>query len=456
MSVISLEEFASVVESCGVPEELFPCGVGVSGGADSLCLAFLLHRYRGKEVRGLCVDHGLRTSSLEEARKTQSRLASFGMESEVYGLKETAHWPPPKSSVQEWARCARYEVMMKACHHFGLKSLWIGHHLGDQAETFLIRLAHASGTRGLGGMKMCTLRGRFPIVRPLLKYMPYRLKETLLQEGLSWVEDPSNSDKQYERVRLREALESLVPVQERLFIRLGTVARRLEEDHQVLLQKGEAFLKRHGCFDSLWVFSCALAPFKRLPPALRWRVLQLMCASGEIAPFERLAKGLLRYEKRSGSVGSFGAYLFVVEKEQLIVLREGRNLREVEVVCLRGVGCTVVFDKRYEWRLIAPVAFSGKIVPFSSLLSSHGSWCSHQREEIVSRFFSSQPIGNRLLQRLLAPLPVLVNDKRHPVVMPHSRYCCLSGYGQSVVVRAPFSAPWEIFSKGGKKLEFKG
>ncbi len=174
--------------------------VAVSGGADSLCLAWLMKRW-GDPV-ALIVDHGLRPESAAEARITCNRLAAFGVTSRTLRLTGLPHGP----GLAARAREARYAALIAACATLGLSDLLLGHHEGDQAETVLMRQEAASGAWGLGGMSSVSHRGTLRLVRPLLGVAPERLRTTLAAAGLSWVEDPSNRDTTALRTRLRNRL----------------------------------------------------------------------------------------------------------------------------------------------------------------------------------------------------------------------------------------------------------
>jgi tRNA(Ile)-lysidine synthase len=81
--------------------------------------------------------------------------------------------------------------------------LLLGHHAADQAETLMIRVVSGSGARGLGGMAGVTETGTVRILRPLVTVPPSWLRFYLIDAGAAWVEDPSNLDRQAQRVRLR-------------------------------------------------------------------------------------------------------------------------------------------------------------------------------------------------------------------------------------------------------------
>ncbi len=198
--IISLSDFASSMGPLGPWPRSRRVAVAVSGGADSLCLAWLARQW-GDPV-ALIVDHGLRAESAGEAARTRARLAGFGVAGQVLRLDGLAHGP----GLAARARVARYAALERGAAALGLADLLVGHHAGDQAETLLMRGEAGSRAAGLAGMAAIVVRQEVRVVRPLLGVAPERLRATLVQAGLGWEEDPSNRDVRALRPVLRARL----------------------------------------------------------------------------------------------------------------------------------------------------------------------------------------------------------------------------------------------------------
>jgi len=202
MQPIGAEEFSALMAPLA-PFEPAPClAAGVSGGADSLCLALLAAawaRARGGSLLALIVDHGLRPESAAEALATQTRLAGRGIPSRILTLVGLRHGP----ALAERARAARYQALASACAAEGILHLLLGHHAADQAETVLIRALGGSAAAGMAGMAALVETGTLRLLRPLLPVPPGRLRATLRAAGTEWVEDPSNTDPRPLRSRIR-------------------------------------------------------------------------------------------------------------------------------------------------------------------------------------------------------------------------------------------------------------
>jgi tRNA(Ile)-lysidine synthase len=182
--------------------------VAVSGGADSLALTLLADQWaKSKRLRlvALTVDHELRPESGREARQVGTWLARRGIEHTILRWRG----PKPKNNRQALARAARYRLMASWLARHGVRHLLLGHQMEDQAETFLLRLARGSGVDGLSAMAPVWPQGEILLLRPLLQIPKARLKETLKAQHQEWIEDPSNQDLAYGRIRMRAAMDTL-------------------------------------------------------------------------------------------------------------------------------------------------------------------------------------------------------------------------------------------------------
>jgi tRNA(Ile)-lysidine synthase len=172
-------------------------GIAVSGGPDSLALLFLAAEARPGRVEAATVDHALRPESRAEAEIVAEVCARLGVPHVIL----TADWDEkPGTAIQERARAMRYRLVGEWARERGLTIL-TAHHLDDQAETLLMRLARGAGVRGLAGMRPAA-----HVVRPLLGWRHSELEAVCAAAGVEPVRDPSNEDEQFERVRIRKAL----------------------------------------------------------------------------------------------------------------------------------------------------------------------------------------------------------------------------------------------------------
>lgn len=183
--------------------------LAVSGGVDSTALMHLAQAWAkargGPAVSVATVDHGLRPGSAAAA-------AAVARDANALGLAHaTLIWQgsKPATGIQEAAREARYRRLAAHLLQCGATALATAHTEDDQAETVLMRLARGSGLDGLGAMMPRTQLYGVPVLRPLLGVPKARLTAALVADGIGWIEDPSNDQPEFERVRLRLARAEL-------------------------------------------------------------------------------------------------------------------------------------------------------------------------------------------------------------------------------------------------------
>lgn len=208
MAPLGADEFARLMAGLGPFENRPVVAVAVSGGPDSMALVALSHdwaRDRGGRVEGLIVDHGLRPDSTDEADRVAEWLNEFGIGRRIL----TWRGDKPRSDIQATARTARYGLMGDWCRSEGVAHLLLGHHQDDLAETFLLRLERHSGLDGLAAMAAVAETAHGRLLRPLLTVPQARLRATLDERQVPSVDDPSNRDRRYGRVRVRQMMPYL-------------------------------------------------------------------------------------------------------------------------------------------------------------------------------------------------------------------------------------------------------
>ena len=205
LNPIAESEFDELISGFGLFEANPVVAVGVSGGADSLCLLLLLDRWlrrKGGRPVALMVDHGMRSESQKEIKQVVTWLEPYDIENHTLVWKD----PKPKTGRQAAARKARYELLTSWCQKNSILHLAVAHHQNDQAETLLLRKGRGSGPDGLACMPRVWERNHVRILRPLLSVPRQRLKATLQSTGQKWIDDPSNDDGRYARTRVRRAI----------------------------------------------------------------------------------------------------------------------------------------------------------------------------------------------------------------------------------------------------------
>jgi tRNA(Ile)-lysidine synthase len=320
--------------------------VAVSGGADSLALAVLAAawaRPRGGSVTALTVDHGLRPEAAAEARYVRRTLAPLGIG------QRTLRWhgPKPGSNIQATARRARYELLNGWCESHGVLHLLLAHNLGDQAETLLLRLGRGSGLDGLAAMAALSETPGLRLLRPLLGVPKDRLKATLSRRRIAWVEDPSNLDLAFGRVKIRALLpalaaEGLTPA--RLAATAGALGRaRNALDQEVARLLVRTAIVHPAGFASLDPAALAAAPEETGLRALA-RLLVTMGGLDYAPRLERLERLYGRIRAGLGRGATLGGCRIIPRRGRLLVVREAARAAD----CALRAGARVHWDGRFE------------------------------------------------------------------------------------------------------------
>lgn len=159
----------------------------------------------GRQLEAVTVDHGLRPDSGAEAEFVAQQCAALEVP------HTTLRWEgwDGSGNMQQEARRARRALIGDWARSLGVTQVLLGHTAEDQAETFLLRLARGSGVYGLSGMAARMQADGVTWLRPLLPCRRVELREILTAKGIPWIEDPSNENARFDRVRLRQAMPML-------------------------------------------------------------------------------------------------------------------------------------------------------------------------------------------------------------------------------------------------------
>ena len=239
--------------------------VAVSGGADSLALAYALIKEAPDlaiNLIAVTVDHQLQSGSADQAVKVQVALKAMGYQEviiEKVSVKE-------KSGLEADARTARYAALDAVAHAYGATQIFLGHTRDDQAETVLLGLARGSGTRSLAGMAV--INGKY--ARPFLQLTREQTVKACQEAKLNPWSDPHNENAKFSRVRVRN---SVLPVMESeigpgIAAALARSAAILRDDADALDEMAQAVISRVDLKD----LECAA--LAELPRAIRSRVLR--------------------------------------------------------------------------------------------------------------------------------------------------------------------------------------
>lgn len=186
-------------------------GVAVSGGGDSLALLHASKRWSdqtGVPIAAVTVDHNLRDAARAEAEQVATLCADWGI---AHDILTWDGWDG-QGNLQSMARDARYRLMAGWACSKSVAAIMLGHTNTDVAETFLMRLARKAGVDGLAAMDKVFERDGIQWSRPFIHETRDDLRAYLREHDIDWIDDPSNDDTRFDRVKARQALTALAPL----------------------------------------------------------------------------------------------------------------------------------------------------------------------------------------------------------------------------------------------------
>lgn len=185
---------------------------GVSGGADSVCLFFVLLSLKselGIEFTVVHVNHGLRGEAADHDEAFVRQLCEkYAVPLEVLHVDLESIAKKRKQSVEEAGRMVRREAFEEACRKYHAGKIALAHHQNDNAETLLWNLARGTGLSGMGGIR--PVNGKY--IRPLLCMSREDIERFLQEKNLEFCTDETNTDITYTRNKLRH---QVIPVLEK-------------------------------------------------------------------------------------------------------------------------------------------------------------------------------------------------------------------------------------------------
>lgn len=217
--------------------------VGVSGGADSVCLLFVLLEWAKQcplELTVVHVNHGIREDAGEDAAYVKGLCSQLGLPFYLREEDVAARAAREKRSEEEAGRLTRYEAFAQAAEQYGADKIAVAHNANDRAETMLFHLFRGSGLSGLCGIRPVResdLAGR--IIRPILCLERWEIEEYLKERGISWCTDSTNEGDAYTRNRIRHHILPYAQqeIAEGCISHMGQTADMLAETEDYLEQQ---------------------------------------------------------------------------------------------------------------------------------------------------------------------------------------------------------------------------
>lgn len=204
--------------------------IGLSGGADSVCLLHMLCILREQyklNLYAVHINHGIRgNEAVRDADFCGELAKKYGImyRCAEYNIPVLAkEW---KLTEEEAGRNVRYKEFDDEVLRVGADKIAVAHHLNDQAETILFRMCRGTGIRGMTGIP-CS---RDNIIRPLLCLTKSQIRDYLVQNNIAYIEDSTNSCIEYDRNRIRgNVIPELELINSMAVPHIGELAKQLED-----------------------------------------------------------------------------------------------------------------------------------------------------------------------------------------------------------------------------------
>ncbi len=183
-------------------------GLAVSGGGDSMALLLAATNWARKskiQILVATVDHGLRSNSGKEALYVKEICSNLSFKHFILPWEKKEKI----KNLQDCARSARLNLLTDWAKREKITTVLLGHSADDQAETIFMNFVRGSGLEGLSGMPVEFKNSGVVFRRPFLSVKRDRLRQFLVDHDLKWIEDPSNFDEKFQRVRVRNILPKL-------------------------------------------------------------------------------------------------------------------------------------------------------------------------------------------------------------------------------------------------------
>jgi tRNA(Ile)-lysidine synthase len=291
-----------------------PMLIALSGGGDSMALCRMASHWAkvtGATLHAVSIDHGLRPNSAADSAQAIAWARALGLSGEVVRLDER----PAPGGLQAWARQARYQALASVARRVGAKLIHVGHTWDDQVETVCWRLARQSGLDGLAGMAevainpFAQLEAPNLLGRPLLGLKRADLRAWLMREGQEWLEDESNQNLDFARIRTRKLVQDMAAQKVDLerIVRLAAIADALRSAQE---RATLDLLKRCRLTPVEAGWQLKATSFREAEPvlierALGWLIYSLTQADRppEAEKLGRLLEGMLAYPSQRRTLG---------------------------------------------------------------------------------------------------------------------------------------------------------
>lgn len=305
--------------------------VGISGGADSICLVHILLALKDEleiKIYGVHINHGIRKETAKRDEEyvrefcEQYKIPFFGFERDIPEIAKRE-----KLSEEEAGRKTRYRCFREVLEKLNANKIAVAHHQNDQAETLLLHLCRGSGIQGLAGIR--PKRGN--IIRPLLFVTREEIEQYLAENKIFYQEDETNQDIIYARNKIRhEVLPRLEKINSRTVEHMAKTCEMMQETvdflEKIVQSEFERLVEKEDDRRSIFVES-----LRRVDLFLQKQLMKNMIEDTAKAKKDisstHIMSALSLMEKEVGKKINLPYHLEAVREYEKIVIQKKKNER---------------------------------------------------------------------------------------------------------------------------------
>lgn len=219
--------------------------IGLSGGADSVCLFDVLYSLKeeiGITIRALHVHHGIRSVTADkDAEFAKNLCAQADVDIEIVYIDVPLIAKKESKTLEECARDERYKALRREADKYEKAKIAVAHHIEDQAETILFRMVRGTGIKGLAGIRPANGN----IVRPLLCLDKEEILKYLADRELDYCTDETNYDEAYARNNIRiNVMPKLKAISGEASLHIAALANEAEQVEEFVEEYSREVYKR--------------------------------------------------------------------------------------------------------------------------------------------------------------------------------------------------------------------
>lgn len=305
------DKVLKTIEDCQMLSGCHTLGIGLSGGADSVCLAHILSQNKEKlgleTIKGIHIHHGIRGDEADRDLKfSRDFCEKYGLEFVSYYIDVPAEAEKTGESVEECARRLRYDCFSKS----SCDKVATAHNLNDNMETFIFNLARGASLSGLCGIPYI----RDIYIRPLLNCSREEIEQYISSNHLTYVTDSTNLSDDYTRNKIRHNILPLLfelnPSFDKSFAKCLD-SLKISKDH--ITEQAKKILEKSRCDG---YYDCNV--FDDCHQALKYQIISLILKENNAKDISREhLNAVLNIIKNGGSVNVSGNVKVNAERNKL-------------------------------------------------------------------------------------------------------------------------------------------